>query len=383
MHLTFWQNIISPHQAPFLRALAGMGHEVTVVAPEVMTADRLAMGWQAPDLGLAKVLIAPDAVTLATLIEGGPREAIHVLAGARWTPLGHQATRGCLAAKRRMGILTEAPDPRGLGGIARYLKYSAERITDGRHYEFILAMGEMGVSWFRRCGYPPARLFPFAYVTEQRTEDEGRMSEFRSFGGRRTEGGGQGDAIILFVGRLVPLKGVDLLLRAFAAISTNGVRLQVIGDGQEEERLHLLSDTLGIGNRVEWLGRKDSNEIPALMAMADVVVLPSHKDGWGAVVNEALMAGTPVICSTACGAAELIRQPWLGTIFAAGNVNELAAALGQWSGGGRSTPEKRQRIREWSRSIEGGNVARYFVEIMEHVYKDRARPAAPWRRDGA
>ena len=390
----FWQNIISPHQAPFLRSLAGMGHEVTVVAPEIMTADRLALGWQAPDLGLAKVIIAPDGNAIRKIVQNGSSETIHVLAGARWTPLGRQATEWCLKSDCRMGVMSEAPDPRGLAGCARRLKYVVERFTHGRHYDFILAMGEMGVRWFHQCGYASSRLFPFAYVTGQ----ESVVS--RPPSARRSQVSGlapaedcqlptancpplsalpAGAASLLFVGQWVPRKGVDLLLRAFALVKSPGIKLQLVGDGLEEARLRGLAETLGISNSVEWLGRKNSAEIPGLMADSDVVVLPSHHDGWGAVVNESLMAGTPVICSTACGAADLIRQPPLGTVFPAGNVQELARALQSWSSLGRRTLLERQRIRSWSGCIEGARLADYFVSVMSHVYQATPRPIAPWR----
>ena len=390
MHFVFWQNIISPHQASFLRALAEMGHEVTVVAAEVMTANRLAMGWQAPDLGRCKIILAPSPEEIRRITEAGGqnsdlRNPIHILAGARWTSLGDQAMKWCRVFNRNTGVLTEAPDPRGFSGFARRLKYTAERLANGRKFDFILAMGEMGVRWFQQCGYPPARLFPFAYVTEQ-------MSGLRpptcpqvvAPSGPSSDLYPPSSVSFLFVGRLIPLKGVDLLLRSFTQISAPSSKLQasrltLVGEGSEKDRLQALAETLGILDRVEWLGVKRSSEIPTLMARADVLVLPSRKDGWGAVVNEALMAGTPAICSTACGAAELIRQPWLGTVFSSGNVEELAEALKKWSASGQRILEERQRIREWSRCIEGESLAGYFGAIMAHIYEGGPRPAAPWR----
>ena len=365
MQFIFWQNIVSPHQGSFLRALRGAGHEVTVVVPELMSVELLAVGWKAPDLGDVKIVLAPNAAEIRQLIESGSQQTIHVLAGARWTLLGNEATRWCRTLRRRMGVLTEAPDPRGLRGLARRAKYTAERFTMGRHYEFILAMGEMGVRWFGQCGYLSARLFPFAYVTEEQP-DFGIESR-------------PGPVRLLFVGRLVALKGLDVLFRALACQSTQSWELQVIGNGPEDESLRALALELGIGNRVEWVGKLPIEEIPERMARSDVMVLPSHKDGWGAVVNEALMVGTPVICSTACGAAELLREPWLGAVFKAGSVEGLATALGHWTAAGPRTPAERQRIREWSRCISGERVSDYFLAIMEHVFNGAPRPTAPWR----
>ena len=365
MQLVFWQNILSPHQAPFLRALADLGHDVTVVAKDSMTPDRLALGWKAADMGRAFTVINPDKAELQRMVKTSPPDSVHVMAGARWTRLGRQAFDACAALGRRMGILSEAPDPRGIGGYARRIRYTAERLANGSRYQFVLAMGDMGTQWFRRCGYPRKRVFPFAYVTEP-------------FNGAASNGE-VGGVSLLYVGRFIPLKGLDLLLRAFAAVEQRQVRLRLIGAGAEEGVLKELASRLGLQTRLVWLGQKDVAGVNEEMAKADLTVLPSLKDGWGAVVNESLMAGTPVICSSACGAAELVRHPWLGTVFHSGSVPGLTSALRQWIDAGRRSETERARIRDWSRCISGEAVARYFLAILEHVYSGAMRPEPPWR----
>jgi len=366
MHVVFWQNIVSPHQAPFLRSLADLGHEVTVVAGEAMTTDRLALGWKVPALGRARVVVAPGAEEVCRLIENSPKEGIHVMAGARWTPLGNLAVRECLASKRRIGIMSEAPDPRGLLGCGRWAKYAVERCAKGSHYDFVLGMGEMGVRWFRRCGYPDRTLFPFAYVTEPAPRTRANVPA--------------GAPVLLYAGRFIALKGLDLLLRAFAAVPSQQARLRLLGEGPEKQRLQDYAQALGIQSRIAWLAKRDPAGVQMEMEKVDVTLLPSRKDGWGAVVSESLMAGTPVICSTACGAAELIRQPWLGTVFHAGCAEDLAKALKHWIDMGRRSPAERERIRKWADCISGQAVAKYFAAIIDHIYSNSARPVAPWRR---
>jgi glycosyltransferase involved in cell wall biosynthesis len=367
MCLIFWQNILSPHQAPFLRALAGNSHDVTVVAVESMTEDRLALGWVAPDMGQARVVVAPKDDEVVRLVDGSDRAAIHVIAGARWKRLGNLAAQQCLKSKRPVGIITEAPDPRGLAGYGRWVKYTTERYTTGSRFDFILAMGEMGVRWFRNCGYASEKVFPFAYVTEPAPAIAAKR------GGERLG--------LLYVGQFIPRKGLDVLFRAFAALQTGFVELRLLGDGAERQRLQRLADELGIEDRIIWLAKSNAAGVQAEMTKADVTILASRHDGWGAVVNESLMVGTPVICSTSCGAAELIRQPWLGTVFHAGSVGDLAKALEGWIDRGPRLPAERERIRQWSQCISAQAVARYFVAIMEHVYSKAKRPMAPWRCD--
>ena len=365
MHLVFWQNILSPHQSAFLRALAAAGHEVTIITVESMTDDRRTLGWQVPDMGLCRVIVAPAVEQTRHLVNANPQETIHILAGARWTPLGNLATKLCLQGKRRIGVLTEAPDPRGVAGYGRRLKYVLERFSRGGRYDFIFAMGELGVAWFKNCGYSADRVFPFAYVAE---------STVHNFVPEQSV-----EPTLLFVGRFVGLKGLDILLPAFAGVTPCKGRLRLLGDGPLKSRLEQLVVKLELQQRVQWLPQCPASEVQKEMRNADVTILPSHKDGWGAVVNESLMVGTPVICSTACGAADLIRQPWLGSVFPAGAVEELAQCLKHWIDLGPRSAAEREKVRQWSACIQGEAVARYFTDVMTHVYEKGPRPEAPWR----
>jgi glycosyltransferase involved in cell wall biosynthesis len=114
-------------------------------------------------------------------------------------------------------------------------------------------------------------------------------------------------------------------------------------------------------------------------ASFDLLILPSQFDGWGAVVNEALMCGVPVICSDQCGAADLLAESWRGSIFRNASVGSLTQELRAWIKHGPISASERQRIQQWSHCIEGESVAHYLIDILRHVYEGSARPTAPWR----
>ena len=364
MNFIFWQNILSPHQAAFLRELAELGHEVAVVATEEMTPDRKSLGWQRPDLGKAEVMTSPSEVEIANLVKRSSDDTVHVLAGARWTPLGAIATKACIANRSRMGLLSEAADPRGLAGIARRVKYTGERIWRGRYYQYVLAMGQLGVDWFSLCGYADDRVFPFGYVTESsELVSKCCQSSLVRF---------------VFVGQLIPRKGLDVLIAAMARIAQ--AELFIIGSGVDLDNFESLALKCGVSERIKWLGAMDSKVLQKYVVDADVLVLPSREDGWGAVVNESLMAGTPVICTDACGAADLIRHPWLGTVVPAEDVNALAMALSEWCARGKLSQAERTRIQGWSSCITGRSMADYFVGLMQHVYEGTEKPETPWRK---
>lgn len=363
MRVIFWQNIVSPHQAGFMRGLAERGHEVTVVARQEMSHGRQKLGWQAPHLGPAQAVIGPSLADVTRIIRETPDDTIHCIAGARHDAMGALVARQCRASDRRMGIISETADPRGLAGLIRWAKYAAERATIGRSVDFVLAMGDTGVHWFRKCGYQADRVFPFAYVTD--------------LGDPPAESPADGPFRAMYVGQLITRKGVDVLIKALAMC--HGVELDVIGDGPLRARLRTLAERLECGGRIRWHGTLDSGDIAASLGKADALVLPSRHDGWGAVVNESLMVGTPVICSSACGASDLVQHDWLGTVVSAGDVGLLHQSLSRWSTSWGRTAAERRRICEWSRCISGESLAIYIEAVFCHVYMAGKRPVAPWR----
>ena len=111
----------------------------------------------------------------------------------------------------------------------------------------------------------------------------------------------EGKKVVLFVGRLVELKRVDLLLEAFSRVEREAV-LVIVGDGPEKESLE---ERAGNG-RVIFTGRLEGDDLYAWYNVADVLALISSQEAFGAVVNEALTAGVRVVVSDHAGASCLV-----------------------------------------------------------------------------
>jgi glycosyltransferase involved in cell wall biosynthesis len=136
---------------------------------------------------------------------------------------------------------------------------------------------------------------------------------------------GIGGCCFLYVGRLAPEKGVDVLLRAFEGVDGE---LVIVGDGSERDRLRSLAPP---GTR--FLGHLDRDALPAWYAAADALVLPSLSEPWGMPLNEAAAAGLPLIATDAVGAAhELIEDGRNGFVVKAGDVDALRGALERLAG---------------------------------------------------
>ena len=129
------------------------------------------------------------------------------------------------------------------------------------------------------------------------------------------------DRILLFVGRLEPLKGVDILLGAAAQIESDSdcFVLVIGGDssarGGEMAHLRHLALELGISDRVNFLGAVDHEKLPLFYSAADVCVVPSFYESFGLVALEAMACGTPVVASRVGGLTATVRDGETGYLI--------------------------------------------------------------------
>ena len=133
--------------------------------------------------------------------------------------------------------------------------------------------------------------------------------------------------VVLYVGRLIPLKNLELMLESFRGLDATVV---FVGDGPLKDKLEKQARSLGIS--ALFVGRKDGLELAAWYDLADVAVLPSLQEAFGAVTGEALSAGCPVVVSSRAGSSFLIQEGKNGSVVAPDDVAALAAALRLWTG---------------------------------------------------
>lgn len=197
----------------------------------------------------------------------------------------------------------------------------------------------------------PAELAQLQWLYEVRTEhitvippgvDVSRFypiekDEAKEYIGARAE-----DCMLLFVGRIEPLKGVATLLKALAVlreqhpVKGREVCLAIIGGeadvddallSAEMARLQALCEQLGLSDQVEFLGKQPQDELPYYYAAAEIVVVPSHYESFGMVALEAMACGTPVVASQVGGLAYLVKDGVTGYHVPSQDPQALAARL--------------------------------------------------------
>ncbi|MEP7287358.1 MAG: glycosyltransferase [Chloroflexota bacterium] len=147
--------------------------------------------------------------------------------------------------------------------------------------------------------------------------------------------------LLLFVGRLEPLKGIDMIFKAMAIIKSDApqlvdnLSLAIIGgdpdpttdDSQEMERLKALRTEMGLGELVVFLGAKDQDTLNYYYSASEALIMPSDYESFGMVALEAMASGTPVIASEVGGLAYLVRDGYNGYHVPVRDPQALAAKI--------------------------------------------------------
>lgn len=131
--------------------------------------------------------------------------------------------------------------------------------------------------------------------------------------------------IVIFVGRISEMKGIDTLLKAARIYEKEDVLTLIVGDGEYKTKLKALTEELQLKNIV-FLGDKSQEELRKLYNISDVLVLPSRKEALPLVAIEALACGTPAIVTNQFGMTDIITED-VGFVFEMDNEKELAEKI--------------------------------------------------------
>lgn len=191
----------------------------------------------------------------------------------------------------------------------------------------------------------------------------------------------------LFVGRIMPRKGLRLLLEACVLLKNAGYKdytVLIVGDGEQRAELESYAATHQLEDYVTWVGRVDYDQISSYFYHADVFLLPTLEDTWGVVVLEAMLFGKPVLCSTGAGTSELIENGRNGYVFAPDDVSALAEIMSKFI----VQPDLAYRMGELSKQVMAEytpeKAAQFLAQVTrfvsDHPSHSEERPA---QKEGA
>jgi glycosyltransferase involved in cell wall biosynthesis len=317
LNLAIFTNMLSIHQIPLGNALANRLHDdFKLVCWEPTTKDRVELGW--------KNDYEQEWIIKPWISENEKQKALDLIQSADVVVWGYapvsEINRRVVKGKLTF-LYTERPfkrgrwrmlDPRVASGIYNLIKFSNK---DNYH---LLSVGPYCADDFRFLGAFNNRMWRWGYFPEAVKFKETKNSH--------------DIPTILWVGRMLSWKRVDLILEATAWVrdhSNQCFKIRIIGNGPEEEHIYLLANQLKLTDLCTFDSSKPYEETLHAMKQSEIYILSSDKnEGWGAVVNEAMCQGCCVIGNISTGSVPwLIKDGVNGFVFNGKNSKELGKIL--------------------------------------------------------
>lgn len=366
MRLVFWQNCLSPHQLPYIVHLMDDKRvdEVVFVAIEKVSDERKKMGWKIErydGIENCKVCVDPDDDMVENLLAFEQERSVHIFSGIHGFPFVFDCLKRSLKYNVRRGIITELPNTFAFGRKngkplwVHQIRFWLQDRKYAKHIDYVFAMGQSAVQYFRRV-YANWRVFPFMYCTDSvynRTIPETQT----------------GPTKFVFVGSLSYWKSPLMISNSFASCKKRDESFNsyvtFVGDGKLRTKIEKHAQENKLQNFIRVVGFQPQSDISKWLAENDILILPSIYDGWGAVVNEALQAGLYVICSDACGAADLLKDKRIGQVFHCGNINHLTELMKYCNEKIKIIRRDKEFRKKWAEeNISGSVVAQYMIDCL-------------------
>lgn len=368
-----WQPLLTDHMSATLAAL-GVAAGLPVIAYVTRLDDdiRAAQGWTiAPPVGVQVELLPETARWPAARTRLDQHaEDIHIF-GSPFEERTLMQTLALALHRRLPTFLVSEPYPvtatayfsqvmlrDRLKAVLRPLLYRGYGVILRGRISGVFAISQRAVTQFTAMGVAPDRIFPFGYFvapgTSHRTASDLPGAPLR----------------VAFIGTLIERKGLPELVEAARRLRGT-VAIDVYGPGNPAR-----FDFEAAG--VRFCGRAEFGTAQAVFARYDLAVVPSRHDGWGVVVNEALQAGVPVLCSDATGAAAIVRRWGCGLVIPAGDAAALAEALATLAADRPRLAGMAAAAARVANLLTPDVAGSYVNDAITSVLHATPRPANPW-----
>lgn len=352
----FWQLIISPHMIKVAKELTKLGIKVNYVIQQEMTEERKSLGWTADSLDDINLFFYKN--NLSEILSNSDENAVHIIQGLRGNGYIYEVAKFFNINNIKFWVILETVNTIGFKGYLKNFLYMNIYSKFKKNIHGFLSIGYTSPQWLQNIGVDENKIFPFTYFLDSSVVETEVSDDF----------------IFIFVGNLIERKRPQLILESLSKINSNvDFELWIVGDGVLRDHLMTLNKKLNI----KWLGNQPINNVRQFIANADCLILPSFYDGWGAVASEAIIEGTPVICSSSCGVAEVVALSNEGGVFNFKNEDELYYLIDKQLENGKFSTQQRQKLKKWGKCLTAEKGASYLSEIL--FEKSSSNNLAPWK----
>jgi len=237
------------------------------------------------------------------------------------------------------------------------------RIISGGKLPCILAVSEIVEDQLKKANYKEETIFPFGYFIDKKNVAKRNIVEDKNLR-------------LMFSGSLIKRKGLDIVLEALVEINKTEtkVTLDIYGPGEIKE--YFKEDLRG----VRYQGTYKPGSAQQVMSQYDMLIVPSRHDGWGLVVNEALLQSVPIIVSDRVGAKVLVEYSGAGRVFESENVRDLKEILLEIFDDPENLNLMRKNCEKVHDFISPDYGSSYLKKIIDYYFYDEGdRPKIVWK----
>ncbi|MBA4384700.1 MAG: hypothetical protein C0410_08185 [Anaerolinea sp.] len=385
MKIISWQYLLTDHQIYTWCEMQKRGHEVLFVLGRTQDENRSKQGWSDTALDSLATITLPlkDWWKFGKEIIENDKSAVHIFCGfwadKRFFPLIMYALRKGVKtvlmnesyAEVQTGYLKEENKIKtGIKVHLRPLLYKTAiqlcKLVSKNNPLRVLSIGQQAKEQFQKAGVDKLNIFPWGYFVPQKDNVEKKSS------GSKTQR-------VVFVGNLQHRKGLDLAIKAIDEVN------------RRNPQPVLILDVYGPGDNNQWIS-SSSREIvykgiipfghsQEILAQYDYLILPSRHDGWGVVINEALLQGVPVIVSDSVGAKSLVVKSNAGLVFKSEDIEDLVRVLEDIVFNPKKHEEYSKNASLVALKILPSEAAQYLEEILDFTFHGSGqRPVPNWER---
>ncbi len=249
--------------------------------------------------------------------------------------------------------------------LLRPIIYRTYILVLGRNLNGIFTISDLAFKQYSQAGMPDVKLFPFGYFIPSNIVDKPKMI---------LESKNEKNPLrLIFVGNLIERKGLSFLIRAVQKALIRGANLTLDVYGKGKPHKYNFD-----GERINYCGMIPFGKAQQYINSYDLLILPSHYDGWGVVVNEALCAGVPVLCSDQVGAKKIVTTFHSGEIFQNNNEQKLIDMLVRFSNEPFLIQKMTANCSIAEEAIQPAKGAKYILDVITSNSRELACITSPW-----
>lgn len=338
---------------PLASALSLRAFEVVYFCSESLGADRQELGWQVGEDVAFEIKVESDLHEIDTFIQQScGSDCCHLVGGLLGSSFIFKVLKCLRKHRRKFWVLSESPAPSHLFWVKR-LVYGVFVRRLGESLRGVLAIGNHGVRFFADLPFFDKRIIPFIYFVD-------------GLPGPIVGGVTQKIFRFVFVGQFVERKNPSFILFAAEQLmqeTSIPFEIAFVGSGKLAVYIESVAKERGLDCCV-FLGCKPIKEARQIIGSSDCLILPSFFDGWGAVINEALLQGVPVICSKSCGSSDLVQKVPYSAVFETTDLSDLAGKMKIALLRGAMKKESRIAVAKKSKCLSSEFGASYLLYVL-------------------